>query len=64
MSVALAYSLPSLLDVLVEEALVEVGADGVVDEPLLFRGLPARLVLEHHVVVPPPLHREVRRAEQ
>ena len=42
------------LDVLVEEALVEVRANGVVDEALLaLVELSARLVLEHDVVVPP-----------
>jgi len=40
----------------VEEALMEVIPDGVVDEPLLRLGLPPRLVLEDHIVVPPPLH--------
>ena len=37
---------------------MEVVPDGVIDEPLLRFRLAARLVLEHHVVVPPPLHLE------
>lgn len=45
--------LAALPDVSLQEALVEVVADGVVDEALLRLGLPARLVLEHHVIVPP-----------
>ena len=43
-------------DVAVQEAPVEVIADGVIDHGLLRLGLAARLVLEYHVVVPPPLH--------
>ena len=39
-------------DVALQEALVEVVADGVVDKALLGLGLAARLVLEHDVVVP------------
>lgn len=42
-----------LPDVLLEELFVEVVADCVVDEALLRLGLPAGLVLEHHVLVPP-----------
>ena len=47
-----------LLDILVEEALVEIVADGVVDEPLALLLRLAALVLEDHVVIPPPLDRE------
>ena len=46
------------LDILAEEAPMEVVPHSVVDKaPPLLLWLP-RLVLEHHVVVPPPLHRE------
>lgn len=42
-----------LSDVLLQEALVEVIADGVVDEALLRLRLAACLVLEHHIIIPP-----------
>ena len=41
-----------------QEAAVKVVADGVVDEAALRLWLPARLVAEHNVVVPPPLDRK------
>lgn len=43
---------PPLPDVALQEAAVEVVADGVVHEALLLLGLAARLVLEHHIVIP------------